>query len=149
MGMRKEVGKGLLPLAGGRGGSIARLPSGDIGSPSPRRVPGRGHRRHPSTGQQRPHLVSLNASPPMRCEGSDLPRPGEVPRQAPCFSAIMTWRMDGPREVSAALPVGTVTFVLGDVARSTRLWEDMAADVIGKCIEYVKGRLPAAAGAAT
>ena len=60
--------------------------------------------------------------------------------QTPCFSAIMTWRMDGPREVSAALPVGTVTFVLGDVARSTRLWEDMAAAmpaVLGRLDEVV------------
>ncbi|MGH9010922.1 MAG: AAA family ATPase, partial [Acidimicrobiia bacterium] len=38
----------------------------------------------------------------------------------------MTWRMEGTGGLTAGLPVGTVTFVLGDVAGSSRLWEDMA-----------------------
>src|SRR5205807_747828 len=48
------------------------------------------------------------------------------------FSAIMTFRVDGAHEptltgADAGLPAGTVTFVLGDIAGSTRLWEEQVA----------------------
>jgi len=44
----------------------------------------------------------------------------------------MSFRVDGAHESSptragAGLPAGTVTFVLGDIAGSTRLWEEQPA----------------------
>jgi len=47
------------------------------------------------------------------------------------------------------LPEGTVEKWFTKAGVEQDVWEDMPADVIGKCIEYVKGRLPggAAAGA--
>ncbi|MDQ3944836.1 MAG: LuxR family transcriptional regulator [Actinomycetota bacterium] len=54
------------------------------------------------------------------------------------------------RDEQAALPAGTVTFVLGDVVGSTRLWEEHASEmpvVLGRLEQIIDERLGAHRGA--
>src|SRR5205823_923369 len=82
---------------------------------------------------------------------SDTPQLGGVLRRPACLCDTMAFRVDRAEEGSfpwTALPAGTLTFVLGDVAGSTRLWEQQPRDMpaaFGRLDELV-GTLVAASG---
>jgi class 3 adenylate cyclase len=82
---------------------------------------------------------------------SDIPQLGGVLRRAACLCDTMTFRVDTAQDASlrrTGLPAGRVTLVLGDVARSTPLWEQHAADMpaVLTRLDQVVAALVAASG---
>src|SRR5919106_251194 len=112
-------------------------------------------RSHRPSNQPEVSMTRQAACPRSRAAVSsqviDTPQLGGVLGWAACLCDTMAFRVDRAQEgllPPTGLPVGTVTFVLGDVAGSTRLWEERAANMPAALtqLDEMVGTLVAASG---